>query len=105
MSAWTVACQVPWFMGFPRQEYWSGLLFALPGNIPDPRIESVSSAWQVAPLLLSTGKTVFGGKCMHLPVYHLFSLVHVTVSNFFALSSSFMYSFNKYLSLVFHIAF
>ena len=29
-------------MGFPRQEYWSGLLFPSPGNLPNPRIEPVS---------------------------------------------------------------
>ena len=29
-------------MGFPRQEYWSGLLFPLPGYLPDPGIEPVS---------------------------------------------------------------
>ena len=27
---WTVACQVPLSMGFPRQEYWSGLPFPSP---------------------------------------------------------------------------
>ena len=29
--AWTVACQVPLYMGFPRQEYWSGFPFPSPG--------------------------------------------------------------------------
>ena len=29
-------------MGCPRQEYWSGLLFPSPGNLPDPGIEPVS---------------------------------------------------------------
>ena len=27
VTPWTVACQTPLFMGFPRQEYWSGLAF------------------------------------------------------------------------------
>ena len=31
-------------MGFSRQEYWSGLLFSLPGDLPDPGIESISLA-------------------------------------------------------------
>ena len=31
-------------MGFPGQEYWSGLLFPIPGNLPDPGIEPVSPA-------------------------------------------------------------
>ena len=35
----TVARQAPLLMGFPRQEYWSGLLFPSPGHLPDPGIE------------------------------------------------------------------
>ena len=34
-------------MGFSRQEYWSGLPFLSPGDLPDPRIEPESPAWQV----------------------------------------------------------
>ena len=36
---WTVACQAPLSTGFSRQEYWSGLSFPSPGNLPDPGIE------------------------------------------------------------------
>ena len=36
---WTVACQAPLLIGFSRQEYWSGLPFPPPGNLPNPRIE------------------------------------------------------------------
>ena len=32
-------------MGFPRQEYWSGLLFPSPGDLTDPGIEPMSPAW------------------------------------------------------------
>ena len=39
---WTVARQAPPSMGFPRQEYWSGLPFPTPGDLPDPGIEPVS---------------------------------------------------------------
>ena len=35
---WTVACQVPLSMEFPRQEYWSGLPFPSPGDLPNPGI-------------------------------------------------------------------
>ena len=38
-TPWTVAHQAPLSMGFSRQEYWSGLLFPSPGNLPDPGIE------------------------------------------------------------------
>ena len=46
MTSWTVAYQAPPFMGFSRQEYWSGLLFPSPGDLPDPGIEPGSPALQ-----------------------------------------------------------
>ena len=45
-TLWTVAHQVPPSMGFSRQEYWSGLPFPSPGDLPDPRIELRSPALQ-----------------------------------------------------------
>ena len=36
MTPWTVAHQAPLSMGFSRQEYWSGLPFTSPGDLPDP---------------------------------------------------------------------
>ena len=44
VTSWTVACQVPLSMGFPRQEYWSGLPFPSPEDLPDPGIDPVSPA-------------------------------------------------------------
>ena len=41
-TLWTVACQVPLSMGFSRQEYWSGLPYPPPGNLPNPGIEPMS---------------------------------------------------------------
>ena len=38
-TLWTVACQAPLSMGFSRQEYWSGLPFPSPGDLPNPGIE------------------------------------------------------------------
>ena len=40
----TVVHQAPLFMGFPRQEYWSGFLFSSQGDLPEPGIEPVASA-------------------------------------------------------------
>ena len=40
----TVACQPPLSMGFPRQEYWSGLPFPSPGDLPNPGIHPASPA-------------------------------------------------------------
>ena len=40
----SVARQAPLSLRFSRQEYWSGLPFPTPGNLPDPEIESTSLA-------------------------------------------------------------
>ena len=42
----TVAHQAPLSMGFSRQEYWSGLSFPFPGDLPDPGIKPRSPALQ-----------------------------------------------------------
>ena len=42
----TVTYQAPLFMGFSRQEYWGGLLFPSPGDLPDPGIKPGSPALQ-----------------------------------------------------------
>ena len=44
VTLWTAAGQAPLSMGFPRQEYWSGLPLPSPGDLPDPGIEPVSPA-------------------------------------------------------------
>ena len=43
-TPWTVAYEASPSMGFSRQEYWSGLLFLSPGDLPDPGIEPRSPA-------------------------------------------------------------
>ena len=45
-TPWAVAYQGPLSMGFFRQEYWSGLPFPSPGDLPDPGIEPRSPALQ-----------------------------------------------------------
>ena len=45
-TPWTVAYQAPPSVGFSRQEYWSGLPFPSPGDLPDPGIEPRSPALQ-----------------------------------------------------------
>ena len=45
-TPWTVARQAPLFMGFSRQEYWSGLSFPSPGYLPNPGIKPASPALQ-----------------------------------------------------------
>ena len=45
-TPWTVAHQAPPSMEFLRQEYWSGLPFPSPGDLPDPGIEPGSPTLQ-----------------------------------------------------------
>ena len=54
-TPWAVAHQAPLSMGFPKQEYWSGLSFPSPGNLLGPGIKPASPespALQVDILLL-----------------------------------------------------
>ena len=46
VTPWTVAHQALPSMGFPRQEYWSGLPYRTPGDLPDPGIKPRSPALQ-----------------------------------------------------------
>ena len=48
---WTVAHQAPPSVGFSRKEYWSGLPFPSPGDLPDPGIELGSPVLQADSLL------------------------------------------------------
>ena len=47
VTPWTVAHQAPLSMGCSRQEYWSGLPFPSPGDLPNPGIEPKSPTLQV----------------------------------------------------------
>ena len=49
-TPWTIFHQCPLSMGFPRQEYWSGLSFSTPGDFPVPGIEVRSSVLQAGSL-------------------------------------------------------
>ena len=62
--AWTVAHQSPLSMEFPRQEYWSGLLFSSLGNLPHPGIKPESPAAPAA-------------QADSLPLSHMGSLAYI----------------------------
>ena len=51
VTPWTAARQAPLYIGFSRQEYWSGLLCPPPGDFPDPGIEPGSPALRADSLL------------------------------------------------------
>ena len=55
---WTIAGQAPLPMGFSRQEYWSGLPFPSPGDLPNPGIEPRSPALQANSVNLSYGNLI-----------------------------------------------
>ena len=96
----TVAHQTPLFMGFSRQEYWSGLPFPSPWDLTDPGIEPTSLCllhWQTGSLPLApSGKpigsdlsilNIHGVVCIDLDLYHLqVTLTPLSVSIYFPLS-------------------
>ena len=65
VTSWTIARQTPLYMGFPRQEYWSGLQFPTPGDFPNPGIELEYPAPSVLAgrffTIVPLGKPHFGG--------------------------------------------
>ena len=81
MIPWTVVCQVPLSMEFSRQEYWSGLPFPSPGDLPDPGMEPGSPELQ-AESLPPEPKLAFNltntNLNSHSPTYYLFYLDQVT---------------------------
>ena len=58
-------CPTPLFMGFPRQEYWSGLSCPPPEDLPDPGIKSMSPA---APALAKSGLGISSINITWIPV-------------------------------------
>ena len=67
MIPWTVAHQAPLSVGFPRQEYWSGLPCPPPEDLPDPGIKLTSPALHADSLPLShLGSPLKGGFAMYL---------------------------------------
>ena len=49
-TLWTVSYQASLSMGFSKQEYWSGLPFPSPGDLPDPGIEPESPTLEAGAL-------------------------------------------------------
>ena len=84
-TPWTVAHQSPQSMEFSRQEYWSGLPFPYPGDLPGPGIEPVSLTsplnWQAGSLpLVPPGKSLFPATC-DLKNFYTQIRVHLSHTN------------------------
>ena len=105
-TPWTVAYQAPLSRGFSRQEWWSGLPFPSPGDLPDPGIEPRSPILQEDALLseppgkprsiiLQLKKRIFelgylivllwGGQKLFLPKIWSLSLEFVNVLPYYVL--------------------
>ena len=62
-TPWTIAHQAPLSMEFSRQEYWSGLPFPSPGDLPDPGIKPAS------PMSLALQADSFPAEPLGSPTY------------------------------------
>ena len=80
VTPWAVAYQAPLSMGFSRQEYWSGLPFPSPGDLPDPGIEPGSPTLQADtwPSELQGRSIIRGGnKNLRHIVYTCHTFIHL----------------------------
>ena len=95
-TPWTVAQQAPPFMGFPRQEYWSGLPFPFPGDLLNPGIENpacpafFTTDHMVVLLLISLEFWLFSvvGVLIYIPTNYaqVFPFFHMLANSHYFLS-------------------
>ena len=86
----TVACQAPLSMGFSRQEYWSGLPYPPPGDLPDPGIEPVPL---MSPALIGG---FFTTSATWEAPYILYTVWYI--SNLFKHNNTWNFKYNKILN-------
>ena len=103
-TPWTVAHQALLSMRFSRQEYWSGLPFPPPGDLPDPGIEPGSPAFRQTLYRLShqgspdfPTNSVFAAS--HKFLYVIFSILFS--SKYFLIPVMFCFSYMGYLDVWF----
>ena len=81
VTPWTVAGQAPLSVGFSQQEYWSGLPFPPPGDLPNPGIKSGSPALQADSLPAEApGKPM----CISAHVY-IHPFIYISIDVYFIL--------------------
>ena len=80
MTLFTVAHQAPPSIGLSRQEYWSGLPFPSPGDLPNPGIEPRSLALQADTLLKRGSNFSYAGIMLGFPVMEIIA-VHDFLNN------------------------
>ena len=90
-TPWTVACQAPLSTGFPRQEYWSGLPFPSPGDLPNPRTEPASPMSPALSGLFFTISATWKA-CMYKFIYNInvgtFYIIYNMYSNIYNIYSN-----------------
>ena len=74
MIPWTVARQAPLSTEFSGQEYWSGLPFPSPGDLPNPGIEPRSLALQADTLLKRGSNFSYAGLMLGFPVMEIIAV-------------------------------
>ena len=82
-APWTVAYQAPLSMGFSRQEYWIGLPFPSPGDLPDPGIEPRSPALQANALPSKPpGKSIYIYIYMYIYTYNFYIFKYILLYSY-----------------------
>ena len=97
MTPWTIACQAPPSMGCSRQEYWSGLLFPSPEDLPHAEMEYASL---VSPALEGDSLSL-----CHLGTFFLFLKDPNCVEESLENNLEFSYSFPFWLFFISVIAY
>ena len=81
VSPWTIACQAPLSMGFPRQECWSGLPFPAPGHLPGLQTKTETLCQALGPSLsvndpIWLQQQVYGVGAANTPISQTVKLKH-----------------------------
>ena len=102
VTLWTVAHQVSLFMGFSRQEYWSGLPHPPPGNLLDPGIEPVSLTSPVLAGGYFTTSATWEAQCYggnHIVIYKCIKLLLLHNIIYQLYLNNYIYIYNAVSSL------
>ena len=99
-TPWTIAHQAPPSMGFSRQEYWSGLPFPSPGDLPEPGIEPRSPALQADTLTSEPpGKTQW--RTVISLIYTLFTATFILQQHCSVTGTEIIWPANRFISTIF----
>ena len=69
MTPWTVARHAPRFVEFSRQEYWSGLPFLTPGNLPRPELNTQTSCFSCSGVQIWSASKIWRQTFYHQTIW------------------------------------